>query len=94
VTGHDYFSAIALMVSIAAFLYRRGGIEQKTEARIVDLERRMIEESDGLGKLARDIRSKEERRWKQQICASVEAAETLEQAKRFVDQLKQDSFRE
>jgi hypothetical protein len=49
---------------------------------------------NGLGKLIRDVRSKDERRWKQQIIASVDAAETLDQARKFVNQLKEDAWRD
>src|ERR1700722_19049629 len=101
----DYIAAIALIVSLAAILYRRGASEEKVTARIGELERKTDDRFDrlgdkigevakGLGDFIREVRAKEERRWKQQIVASVNASETLEQAKHFVNQLKDDSFRE
>jgi hypothetical protein len=101
----DYLAAIALIISLATMLYKRGVSEEKTIARIGELERKTESQiadlknqlkawADGLGKLARDIRSKEERRWKFQIIACVEASETLEQAKKFVNQLREDAFRD
>jgi lipopolysaccharide biosynthesis regulator YciM len=107
VTASTYIAGVALLISsivaVSGWLYRRGGsdfkairmheeLERSTDERFERLESKMKYDLDGLGKMMREIRSKEERRFKQQIVASVNAAETLKQAKEFVDQLKNDAW--
>ncbi len=86
----DYLAIAALLISVAGLIYREGAARERQQ----QLEERTKAWADGLGKLVREIRGKDERRWKFQIIACVEASETLEQAKRFVNQLREDAFRD
>jgi hypothetical protein len=80
----------ALLITVAGVVWRAARVETK----IREAQAQSKKDVDGLGKKARDIESRQERRWKHMIATQIETAQDIDDARQFAKLLREDAWRD
>lgn len=90
-TGIEIAGSVSLgtAAAIVGWIFRSGRLAE----RVQEAQNRAKRDSDGLGKLVREEKARNQRRWLFAIADSVESAETPEMRARLANRIRHEAYR-